>query len=421
MIFKKLVPCCVLLLTSSLCGMTYDNRFFPLLDKPTLHQDDVHFFTRFQPFYMFASQSYNADGDERPLFNVFGQYNQVKMDNALILSNKIDKLLLPESIVKVNPTLPWAAFGKVDAAGLACRWYYSLCRYCDIGGSFFFAGTRSRLQYALDSAKLNLDSNQEVRATQVQQLYDIQQRMLQADGIKSLLWDSFGISDLDFYLRLGFMRHYFLKFKTFDCGARFGVIVPTAKEFEIDYPSSLIFGGDKQWGIYVDTALDTELKEDLFAGFNFRFIQRFKKTKNIRLPVQDVPNNLGILTDGSTEVSPGFTFVFSPYAGIANLREGFGLNIGYTLILHTRDAFKINANLDPLLKPVDMVKTLQERSKWGSEYITCSAVYDFAKDKECRGATPCVTLDIDIPISVVVAQQSFKTYGISLRIESDLW
>jgi hypothetical protein len=32
-----------------------------------------------------------------------------------------------------------------------------------------------------------------------------------------------------------------------------------------------------------------------------------------------------------------------------------------------------------------------------------------------------VYFDIDIPISVVVAKQSFKTYGISLRIESDLW
>lgn len=421
MTLKKLLPCLVLCATGSIFGMTYDNRFFPLLDKPVLHQDDTRFFTRFQPFYMFGSHCYDIDGNDRPLFGMFGQYNQIAMDNALLASKKTQGSLLPPFELK-TPSLPWLMTGKVDAAGLAFRWYYSLTNFMDVGGSCFFAGSRSRLQALFDYSNLDVNGNR-LNAQQVQDFYNSQQQMFEKDDVRGLIKDSFGISDLDFYVRFGFMRHHFLKFRTFDVGVKLGVIAPTAKGFDLAYPSSLIFGGDQQWGMYVDTALDAELKEDLFAGLNMRFIQRFKRTDTMRLPLFNLPNNFGIWKEeDKVSVTPGFTFVFSPYGGVANLRDGFGLQVGYTLILHTSDKFNINAASDVYPdKSSNITETLKRRSKWGSEYITCSAIYDFAKDKECRGATPCVSLDIDIPISVIVAQQSFKTYGISLRIESDLW
>ncbi len=440
MTFKKIVLLSCLCFSGLMFGMTYDNRFFPLLDKPTLHQDDENFFARVQPFYMFASQSYNAEGSDRPLFDVFGHYDQNQMNKALQDSGLATSSLMPSFMPK-NALVPWSMVGKMDAAGLAFRWYYSLTNFMDIGGSFFFAGSRSRQQCLFDESNFKFllpnGTYYTLNLQQVQQLYDAQDEMLKLDSVNGLLKDSFGISDLDFYVRFGFMRHFFLKFRTFDLGTKIGVIAPTASGFDLDAPSSLIFGGNKHWGMYFDASLDTELKEDLFAGLNMRFIQRFARTDEIRAPLLHIPNNLGILqqNDGigkgwQARVTPGFTFVFSPYGGVANLRDGFGLQVGYTLILHTSDTFRINADAHTNYPDknwaypetdASVLKTLSERSKWGSEYITCSAIYDFAKDKECRGATPCVKLDIDIPISVVVAQQSFKTYGISLRIESDLW
>jgi hypothetical protein len=400
-----------------LCGMTYDNRFLPLLDKPIRRQDNTCFFLRVQPFVAFANHSFvpaeEDEGEEAPLFDLYGSFNQASIDQALLEIKRIDKSLISPNIFEQQRALRRNQHGKFDGGGLALRWYYTLHPNFELGGSWFVIGARSRLE-----AVLHRDLKPEVER-ELQQIFNKESQLSQIDRF---IWNKAGVSDLDLYIRWGTLRHYFLKFKTFDAGLKLGVIAPTGTKPDIHNPASFPFGGNGHWGIYVDGALDTELKEDLFAGFNLRFIQRFAKDHAMRLPIKtkmgSQPLNFAPLI-GSARVEPGFTCVFSPYVAFNAVRNGFGAFFSYTLIKHNHDAL-VDQRHDQKSIEID-TEFFRRHSAWASDYFTAGLTYDFAYNKECRGSLPLVSLDIDIPWRIFASKRSFKSMGISLRIESDLW
>lgn len=426
-LFKKI--CCSFVLVSlgsTLSGMTYDNRFLPLLKKPDFRSQDAHFFINAQPFYMFASDTQGSGSEEVGLFGgIYGQYNQLNLNRALIKIGQKNTLPLLSHGVR---NILWSTGGHFDAAGCALTWYYRLSPHWEIGGSGLVIGARSRLEpilldNELDLSILPVDGQIPLPGNKADKAFlNAQAAEMRLDGLHGNFWNNTGIGDLDFYLRWGMLRNYFLRFKTFDAGLKLGCIIPTASARDLDYLSSIPFGGNKHWGIYVDAALDTELKDDLYAGLNIRFIQRLPRTQEMRFPLNDEPLNFGVLK-APFKISPALTFVFSPYCVMKEWRDGFGAAISYTLITHGRD----NLSLESPAVHINESdfergsKIFRDLSKWSSEYITCSLTYDFAKNKECRGATPWASLDIDIPVSILTAKQSFRTYGISLRIESNLW
>jgi hypothetical protein len=438
----------------SLVGMTYDSRHFPLLDKPIFRHDDVNFFVRAQPFVFFSDSSWGdeEDDDSIGLFELGGRLNQNDWDDVLLQSGTIRRKLVPPNFSFPTLAIPWDMRGKFDAGGMAFRWYYTLSKHLEFGGSFFVMGARSRLEallqstaFIVDQTKSDNDASKLLGITKgdirdLQTAFDEQRK---AAKLENFLWSQAGISDLDLYLRLAYRRHYFLRCKTFDASMKLGFIAPTSKKRDLDNPASLPFGGNGFWGTYVDFAIDNELKDDIFAGFNIRFIQRIGRSEKIRLPVRrpvtsPVPKravpakeNEEVLEAipefavplafnpivGDVHISPGFTFVFSPYAAITNYRDGVGAQISYTLIMHTHDSFKDLRTHKDVTVDFD---ALRRRSSWASEYISFGLSYDFAKDRECRGMLPTVFLDIDYPVHFFVAKRSNKTFGVSLRVETDL-
>lgn len=427
----------------SIFGMTFDNRYFPLLDKPILRHDDVRFFLRFQPFVMFADEAFFSDEDDEEgagLFDMEGKFSQDRMDKALRAVKAPSKVLMrPDLALDLN-RLSWSLPGRLDAAGVALRWYYALNPHWEIGGSWLVMGARSRLDTVLRNGNMTLTEGDK---RDIQASHELSALF---NNVKSFIWSQVGVGDLDLYLRLGALKHYFLRCKTVDAGIKLGLIAPLAPKRDIFNPASVPFGGNGHWGMYIDGAVDTELKDDLFAGFNIRFIQRFARTQSLRLPLKDmvlereksdptkksdkdkedkdaiiVPVGLPSLfapAIGRVSVQPGFTFVFAPYLGMGGLRDGFGAKLQYTLIMHAHDTLS-----DRRPKPADPLDMdfFHHRSSWAREYITFSILYDFAQDKECRGRAPLLSLDIDYPVGFFASRQSFKTVGISLRIESDLW
>ncbi len=424
-------------ISCSIVGMTFDNRFFPLLDKPILRHDDVHFFFRAQPFIMFADEASLRDEEDREgagLFDGEGKFFQHHLDSALGELKKSSKEPLRPDLAAELQRATWSFPGRLDAAGVALRWYYRLNPNWEIGGSWLFIGARSRIDRILREGELLLTDGDR------RDLEASHELSMLLNKTKSALWSKVGIGDLDLYVRLGMLKHYFLRFKTFDAGIKLGVIAPLAERRDIFNAASLPFGGNGHWGFYADAAVHTELKDDLFAGLNVRFIQRLPRTQTIRIPLrsdstksaqpdldknekdtivipQGVPLNFSPAI-GLAQVIPGFTFVFAPYVGLGGIRDGFGAQLQYTLIMHTHDS--IHDRRHQPAAPLD-VEFFKYRSEWAREYITFSILYDFAQNKEYRGRAPLLSLDVDFPVGFLASKQSFKTVGISLRIESDLW
>lgn len=423
--------------SSSLMGMTYDNRFFPLLDKPIRRHEDACFFYRLQPFIMFAHDSSireeEFDDENSHLFDMEGGLYYNALHDSITLSGKSSQPLVHPDLLIRGKNLWWSRPGRLDSAGLAFRWYYNLTKNIEIGGSSLLMGARSRFTTFLRTPGdivLTPGDKSDIQTSQTQ--------FMDLSGIRSFLWTKFGLGDTDFYLRLGTHKKYFLRCKTIDAGIKLGMIAPTGVKHEIGNPASLPFGGNGHWGLYVDGAVDSELKDDLFAGFNLRFIHRFRDTKDIRLPLlkKGVPDRTEDTEESESmrdfkglplsfapfikreRIDPGFTFVFSPYVGFGDLRDGFGVQIGYTLILHSHD--RLAPRREGEFPLIDR-ELFQHRSEWNREYVTVSLMYDLAKDQEYRGRAPLLSLDVDIPVDVLASKQSFRTYAVSLRIEWDLW
>jgi len=393
-------------------AMVYDNRHFPLLDKPILRRDEYCFFMRLQPFFMTGDKSWPAssDGNDVGLFDITGMYKQQTLDTALQDLGITDQPLIPPHLEPLN--LLWRLNGKLEAGGLAMRWFYTLSPNWEIGGSGLLMGARTSFNPLLLDEALRLESGD------IRDVFEANDQAFSLDSIERLLWSNTGLGDFDLYLRLGVLRHYYLKFKTFDMGIKVGMIAPVASRREITIPGSLPFGGNGHWGIYGDFALDTELREDFFAGFNMRLIKRFARDQELRIPVAGEPQLLGaLITEG--RVDPGLTYVFSPYVALTGIRDGWGAQMSYSLIMHWEDTF---TNLRPFGQrpPIDF-QALQNLSEWNSEYLSFSLLYDFAYNKECRDwYTPMIYLDVDIPLPfrIVGSKNSNKTYGVSLRIET---
>lgn len=415
-------------------GMIYDNRYFALLDKPVRRQDTEKFFFRVQPFVMFAHEASlredEFEDDESTLFDIEGPLHYGKLHDSLGLAQTLARPLARPDLMLRGRDMWWSQPGRLDSAGLAFRWYWALSRHWEIGGSALLMGARSRFSTLLRSHADILLTEGDRRDIQASH-----EEFMRLNGIDSFLWSKFGVGDLDGYIRLGTLKHYFLKCKTIDAGIKLGIIAPTGVRRELRNPASLPFGGNGHWGVYGDVAVDTELKDDLFAGFNVRFIQRLAHTETVRLPLraQTIPSGQGseqaeqepdldlksmplsfAPSIDRARIRPGWTFVFSPYVGFGDLREGFGVQVGYTLISHAHDRIVAHRNFE---SPKIDRELFKHRSEWNREYVTVSLMYDLAKNRECRGRAPLLSFDVDIPVDIVASKQSFRTYAVSLRIE----
>jgi hypothetical protein len=407
--------CLPLLSGSQLNGMTFEgNRFFPLVPRPfyqAIGDSCIHW--ELQPIYFTGHCSYTAcnnDADETGLFEFNGPYNQVCIDRMLQKAGITDKSLL-RSDLRIRPSIPWNQRGKFEAWGLTAAYYQQLTQHLGWGFSWYFLHTSSRLELLLD-----LDAIQSSREDR--ELMKVNQKMQELLELSPGLWSNSSLGDFDAYLRYGGSWDYVLKMKRVTLGARIGGLFPIAPARNIHNPASIAIGGDHHWGIYGVLDGEFELKQDLKVGFLLRLSQRFPRTRIERMPISCEPVNYGVLQQPA-RVVPGVTFIFSPYVTIEGLREGLGFRAQYTLMVHQHDTWRDQrAGFNNI--PIN-IDALEERSGWISQYATLTVLYDFAKAKVVRGATPTVSFNVDIPVHTWISKQSAKTYGFSLRIESDLW
>ncbi len=392
----------ILIVSSRLTAMVYDNRFFPLIKQPFLIVDGRPSHGSSSLFIMTGSKAIGTVEEEIGIPELFGKFDLKQISNA------VTRLGLPNPLRSELQTLnfPYRVEGVLQAQGLSFAYEQATFDWLKLGMNWFFMNVSSRQEFFLDTARL-------FPGASPIELDEARRTMFQELGFSQANAQQFGLSDLDVYARFGYQWCYALKFRRIDAGARLGMLVPTGVTTKLNSPASVPFGGNGFWGIYGQLDGEFELKEDLTAGFYTRVSKRFAQTKIQRLPIEGEPQIFGA-TCGPVNINPGLTFVFSPYVCLENLRAGMGARLLYTLTKHWADCWKNASNPQGIPVKLGEVNALNE---WKTDYVTLNVFYDFGKVKECRGLNPVIFFAWDIPSLLFASERAATTHRISLGVE----
>lgn len=375
----------------------------PLMSRPWIAPDDGRSHVAANLFAVQATNAYNYYGDEVPLPEIFGSFDLAVMAKSLVA-------LGYENPIKTEwqgRSIPWIAQGKFQGQGFDIEWQRYLGHHVSIGGSFMAMRLHSWYDSVLNEKEVKIALN----PGDVSELEELRHTVLQRLGFCGDHARESGIGDIDVYLRFGNYWEYTCKFRSIQAGGRLGVLIPSAKPRNINYPASIPFGGNRHWGIYAAIDALFELKEDWKVGIYMRVNQRFSHIQCTRVPLSCEPDNFGALS-ASVDVDPGATAVFSPFVAFESLRDGFGVRLFYTLTKHWRDEWSMwSSRHDPSLGQ------LCNRTSWGSDYVSANVFYDFGKVKPDVTAYPILTFCWDIPVSVLIANTVAKTNRVSLGVE----
>lgn len=388
--------------------MVYDNRYFPwylrtfsrTVCKPSNMVGDL--------FLLTANDAFLDNDDSGGIPEIWGKYDLTKLANALVKMGNSNPFIGTQFEQYINQELPFKVKGKIEGQGVAFNWNQYVTDNVSIGASWFAMHVFSRMRFRFDSLSIGLDSDQLI-------MLDALRRSIQNSlGLYAPKFSRAGFSDIDLYVRFGNLWNYSRKFRRIDAGGRLGLYIPTGLTREVNNPASLPFGGNGHWGVYAQTDLEFELKEDWKVGLWLRLIKRFERTKHgYRLPVADEQALFAaLLTDAL--VDPGITFVFSPYVLFEDLRDGLGIQAKYTAVIHEEDSIS-----DPrivLTGPPPTLKKLNDLTQWRAEYLTLNVFYDFARVRWAKYFAPIVSLMWDIPIQLLIAERVSKTNRISLGV-----
>jgi hypothetical protein len=407
---KWLYSICLLSAASVVHGMTFDNRFFPLYLKPYMHRVDTLSHVRAQPLFMHAERSF-GDLDDIGLPEIGGKYDQVEIARALRKTGCVQGDPF-RSDLRGLTSIPWRRDGVLDSEGLALSYEQALNCNFSLGGSLLFMHINARHQFFIDpSCTITFaQGDREYLDLLKQQFHGLL-------GVTPPLFKHTYFGDVDFYGRFNLAWDYTLKMRRIDFGLFLGGIAPTGGRRFLDNPASIAIGGDKHWGMYGGFDSDIELREDWHFGLMARVIKRFAKSQLYRMPVLQEPEQYGAVV-GRFRVDPGVTIVVAPFARLEGMRDGFGVQAGYTLVNHFRD--KIVDERQNKTVTVN-IPAVEARSSWGLEHVTVQAFYDFGKcrDTDSTGYYPVVSAAWDIPTHWIVSKRAYNTNSVSLMVEVD--
>lgn len=399
----------VLLLCSvafSCHAMVFDNRYFPMMQKPYVHVPGRMSHASMDFFVTTASHGFDASEHEVGIAEILGGYDQNKLANAFVAAGMTNPLRSDWQ----GGTIPWRIKGKLQSQGLGMSFQQRLCDYCKIGFYWAFMRVTSRhdFEYQANEGNLVLGNGDFL------ELDEARRSMHNQLGLSGDHSNRVGVCDIDAYMEVGKRWERTLKFRSVDMRFRLGGLIPTGTKRDRCVPTSVPFGGDGHGGLYGSGRVDFEIKEDWTTGIFLRLSKRFERTFAERLPAGDEHPLYGTLLR-ETSVKPGVTFVFSPYMIFENLREGLGMGLHYTLIKHAQDSVKDQCCDEN--SATASIERFEKVSAWGSDYVTFNVFYDFGKVKPDRGFDPVAFFVVDMPLEAWATSRCAKTYKISLGVE----
>jgi hypothetical protein len=401
-------------------SMIFDNRYIPLFQRPLSRHHNRLSNIRIEGAFTTANKAFtpevfNSSDEEVELFQLNGAYDQMAMtrDTLKVYPNTtIPSSFLPSEIMATNQDIGWKRSGKLETQLFNIRYSQALTQNIIIG---------------IDTLAGHISSHERSRSEYIDKLLQRSlpgqaNTLIEGDAaLKNFLkilpsdYDTLSWGDTDLSLRLGNRWEYKAKFKAIDAGITLGCIAPTAKARTIFNPASISLGGNKHWGLYISADADFNLKEDWRAILLMRVQKRLARTSVQRMPFGNEPLEYGLLR-GPAYINPGYTFIVAPTIILDGIRDNWGINAAYTLVIHQKDSWH-DKRKERSIKP-NLVR-LEELSSWGSEYVTAGLSYDYSRDQEEPRVANRLSCSLDIPLNYAVAHGSVKSYKLSLSMESN--
>lgn len=402
--------------THAACAMVYDNRYFPLIQYPfiTVQDRDSHIAGDF--FVTTANRA--ADILERGIgvFELTGPFDLAQLAYSMELAGFGN----PLPARYLNQELPFTMAGKLQTQGFALDWEQNIVSNFSFGLLWLAMRSNSYIDFYINQ-KIAADFSE----ADVAELDAIRRQALSTLGLACNHVRQGGSGDTEIYLRWFDHWCYSFKLRSLYYGVRIGALCPSGVTQKPSEPASVPFGGNGFWGTYASVDAEFEIKEDWKIGLWVRISKRFAKTMIERMPVaralvagqkdaqSSEPQIFGVL-EGPVHINPGVTEIFSAYTQWEGIREGLGIRLQYSLIHHHQDHWideRIDQSVPSNLQPVE------ERTQWGSEYVTLCAFYDFEKVNACRGHQPILRVSWDIPYSLLVGRRFVHSYKVALGLE----
>jgi hypothetical protein len=389
-------------------AMVFDNRYFPLIQEPSISIPDRPSHLRFDAFMTTGNK---ADGKRNGVHigipEIYGTFD------LSFLARAFELVGLPNPLTPAQTagSLPFTMQGKVQTQGISFSYYQNISHRIGFGFYLMAMQSDSSLDFFFKSADATIALSPSEKVALEASL----RQMVTTLGESCNHVHQGGFGDIDLFVQGGDRWEYLYKLRSIESWLRLGVLIPTGQRKKIFEPASVPFGGDGFWGLYASLFGEFEIREDWKAGLLLRASKRFAHVRTERMPVDLEQPLFGVLV-GDAQVTPGWTGIFSPYVIFENLRAGLGFRGQYTLIAHQKDRWQDRRCCDAIL-PSANVCALQNFSGWASEYITLTGFYDFGKMKVERCHEPIIVLSWYIPVALLVANNSVRSYKVSLGVE----
>lgn len=403
---KKFFLLIVLLCVSHITRATiYDDRFIPLFEPQQFFIEGLPSAFEFQFIAITASEAFARDEKTVGIPELFGVLDLNTLATSLLeITGKS-----PLRSDLLGRELPFFVDGRIQGQGFFVRYCQSFADHFTFGCEVMFLKTNSRQTFRLDQEKVST-----LKPGDINEIERSQRVAFEEIGITENNSEQHGIGDIDIYVRGSNQWDFTLKCRKIYAGLTLGGLVPTGVKTNICSPASIPYGGNGFGGFYLKGDSLFELKEDIKVGFLLEITKRIARTTVARMPmVASEPYIFGPIV-GKAHINPGPTLAFSPYFILENLRGGLGVGIHYTLTSHWKDTW-CDRREDKSI-PVDLTQVINT-SKWGSDYFTLNAFYDFGKQKMKHPIDPILFFRWDVPSMLFVSHNVPKTNKVSLGIE----
>ena len=390
---------------------TYDNKFFPfhVYVFPRIRQKPSE--VNINAFFITGDDAQGRD-NTIGLPELCGLFDQKQLGEALVAVG-LPNPLRPD--FQLLPGIPWGLCGKITGQGIGFNWEQQIKCNWWMGVSFSFLHASSYVDFVLDDF---LARDLQFNAGKEGDLFELDRElrlMLQEIGLQSGQWSKSGVTDIDFYTRLGNFWDYVWRLRRVWASLKVGVLGPAGVPRDINNPASIPFDGNKHAGFYLEGDLELELKEDIFFGMLARITKRKTKCKKERFSVVGEPPIFGALVAEAT-VDPGLGVAFSAYLTMQDIRDGFGAQLRYT-IATVREAKYRNVAIEDETMRCNAIARAEACSSFKSEYFSLNVFYDFnASSCDSRIDTK-LFFAWDKPIDLIAGKDYAKTNRVALGFQ----
>lgn len=393
------------LLLLSVCtsnATIFENRYIPFLQRPFIVVPGKKSYFGVDVFFATASKSLDKTGNEVGIPEMFGPYDQQAVARTFVALGCPNPL--PSEFQ--NQEILWLSEGKLQAQGMEFVLNKHLFKNFYAGAYAYFMRVDTSSAFML--AKSYQPGNV-LLLDRVRRCMNVMGGLATNDHASQV-----GFGDLDCYLMWHQDWQYPFKFRSIAAEARLGGLLPSGQSRNLNKPTSIPFGTNGFWGMYVSGLSEFELKEDWKAGLFLRVSKQFSRIKQERIPLFCEPFQYSPFVS-DVKVNPGATFVAQLWASFEHVHNGLGARVILTMRRHWQDSW--NVLCCPPECDQKAIGCIEELTSWGSDYITLNVFYDFAKAKACRKIDPIIFFAWDIPSNMLDTKRTLKTNKIMLGVE----